>query len=80
MFLINNIRKILFPFYKEKKIKEILQILNSDKKNNAMLVGGCVRNFLNNEKIGDIDIATIFTPEEIIKKFSNIVLELLKRN
>ena len=27
-----------------------------------MLVGGCVRNYLNNEQIGDIDIATIFTP------------------
>ena len=78
MFLINNIRKILFPFYKEKKIKEILQILNSDKKNNAMLVGGCVRNFLNNEKIGDIDIATIFTPEEIIKKFSNTSFRIIK--
>ena len=78
MFLINNIKKILFPFYKEKKIKEIFQILNSDKKNNAMLVGGCVRNFLNNERIGDIDIATIFTPEEIVKKFSNTDFRIIK--
>ena len=78
MFLINNIKKILFPFYKEKKIKEIFQILNSDDKNNAMLVGGCVRNFLNNEKIGDIDIATIFTPAEIIKKFSNSNFKIVK--
>ncbi len=78
MFLINNIKKILFPFYKEKKIKEIFQILNSDKKNNAMLVGGCVRNFLNNEKIGDVDIATIFTPAELIKKFSGANFRLIK--
>ena len=78
MFLINNIKKILFPFYKEKKIKEIFQILNSDKKNNGMLVGGCVRNFLNNERIGDVDIATIFTPIEVIKKFSNTNFRLIK--
>ncbi len=78
MFLINNIKKILFPFYKEKKIREIFQILNSDKKNNAMLVGGCVRNFLNNDRIGDIDIATIFTPEEIIEKFSNTNFKVIK--
>jgi len=78
MLLINNIKKILFPFYKEEKIKEIFKILNDDKKNNAMLVGGCVRNFLNNEKIGDIDIATIFTPGEVIKKFSKTNFRIVK--
>ena len=78
MFLINNIRKILFPFYKEKNIQEIFQTLNSDRKNNAMLVGGCVRNFLNNETIGDIDIATIFTPGEVIKKFSKTNFRVIK--
>ena len=78
MLLINNIKKILFPFYKEKKIKEIFQILNIDKKTNAMLVGGCVRNFLNNERIGDIDIATTFTPEEVVKKFSSTGFKVIK--
>ena len=43
-----------------------------------MLVGGCVRNFLNNERIGDIDIATIFTPGEVIKKFSNTNFRIIK--
>jgi len=78
MLLINNIRKILFPFYKEKKLREVFQILNSDKKSNAMLVGGCVRNFLNNEKVGDIDLATIFTPGEVIKKFSKSNFKIIK--
>tara|TARA_Y100001970_G_scaffold62091_1_gene79344 strand:- start:5775 stop:7073 length:1299 start_codon:yes stop_codon:yes gene_type:complete len=78
MFLINNIRKFLFPFYKEKEIKEIFQLLNFDKKNNAMLVGGCVRNFLENKKVEDIDIATIYTPEEIIKKFSQTNFKVIK--
>ena len=78
MSFINNIKKILFPFYKEKEIKEIFKILNTDKKDNAMLVGGCIRNFLSNEKIGDIDIATIFTPEEVIKKFSYSNFKIFK--
>jgi tRNA nucleotidyltransferase/poly(A) polymerase len=34
-----------------------------------MFVGGCVRKFLNNEIIDDIDIATIFSPEELKEKF-----------
>ena len=78
MFLIRKIIKVLFPFFKEKKIKEIFNILNSDKKNNAMLVGGCVRNYLNNEKIGDVDIATIFTPTEVIQKFSDTDFKIFK--
>ena len=36
-----------------------------------MFVGGCVRKYLLNEKIGDIDIATSLTSDEVIKKFEN---------
>ena len=36
-----------------------------------MFVGGCVRKFLNNEIIDDIDIATVFSPEEIKEKFKD---------
>ena len=32
-----------------------------------MFVGGCVRNYLQSKKIFDIDIATIFTPDELKK-------------
>ena len=32
-----------------------------------MFVGGCVRKHISNEEIDDIDIATVFTPEEIKK-------------
>ena len=78
MLFISNIRKILFPFYKEKNVKEILKILNKEKINNAMLVGGCVRNFLNKQTIGDIDIATVFSPGEVIKKFSNSNFRIIK--
>ena len=78
MNLIKNIKNFLFPFYKEKEIKEIFEILNPDNKRNSMLVGGCVRNYLNKENIIDIDIATIFTPEQIISKFSKSSFKIIK--
>ena len=43
-----------------------------------MFVGGCVRNFLKNETIKDIDIATIFPPEIIKKSLKIQNLRLLK--
>lgn len=69
-----KIKKIFFPFYKSKDIKNLFKILEKDKPKNtqvAMFVGGCVRKFLNNETIDDIDIATIFSPEEVKEKFKN---------
>ena len=69
-----KIKKIFFPFYKSKDIKNLFNILEKDKSKNiqvAMFVGGCVRKFLNNQIIDDIDIATIFSPDEIKEKFKN---------
>ena len=40
-----------------------------------MFVGGCVRKYLLNQKIDDIDIATVLKPEEIIKKFEKQMLK-----
>ena len=76
--LLNNInfyqkiKKIFFPFYKSKDIKNLFSILEKGKLKDtqvAMFVGGCVRKFLTNQIIDDIDIATIFSPEEIKEKF-----------
>ena len=70
MYFFKILKKTFFPFYKKKVIKDLFNILNDNKRvTNAMFVGGCVRKFLSNEEIDDIDIATILTPEEIIKKF-----------
>ena len=69
-----KLKKVFFPFYKSKDIKNLFSILEKDKpkdKQVAMFVGGCVRKFLNNEHIDDIDIATIFSPEEIKEKFED---------
>ena len=67
-----KLKKIFFPFYKSKDIKNLFNILEKGKLKDtqvAMFVGGCVRKFLNNETIDDIDIATIFSPDEIKEKF-----------
>ena len=72
MQILQFFKKIFFPFYKSENIKEIFEILNKDSKNNqTMFVGGCVRKYLLNQEIDDIDIATTLKPEEIIQKFEN---------
>ena len=72
--LISKLKKIFFPFYKSKELKKLFKIINKDtekKTQTAMFVGGCVRKFLNNEIIDDIDIATILSPEELKEKLKD---------
>ena len=70
---LDKLKSNLFPFYKSKNIKKIFKILNkykrTDKDNVAMFVGGCVRKYLTNEVVDDIDIATSLSPSQIIKIF-----------
>ena len=44
----------------------------------ARFVGGCVRKYLTNNEIDDIDIATILTSEEIIEKFKDTSFKVLE--
>ncbi len=72
----NFLTKNFFPFYKRKDIKDLFKILEKGREDNnekevAMFVGGCVRNFIKSEIIQDIDIATIFSPEELKEKLRN---------
>ena len=39
-----------------------------------MFVGGCVRKYLLNEEIDDIDIATSLTTDQIKKSTQNLIL------
>ena len=80
MFIIDYIKRSFFPFYKLEKTKKVLKILNQGEKNKrqAMFVGGCVRKHLTMKEVDDIDIATIFTPEQIIKKFENTNVQVKK--
>ena len=79
MNIFYELKKLLFPFYKSKNIKQIFKILNEGhEKPQAMFVGGCVRKYLLNQKIDDIDIATVLQPEEIIKKFEKTNVKVKK--
>ncbi len=71
---IKKIKKKIFPFYRNKKLKFVFKKLKIDfpnQANTAMFVGGCVRKHLLNEEIDDIDIATSLTTDEVKEKFKD---------
>ena len=76
-----KLKKVFFPFYKSTDIKKLFSILEKDKEKNAqvaMFVGGCVRKFLTNENIDDIDIASIFSPEELREKLKDSEFKIVE--
>ncbi len=78
---INRIKRNLFPFYKDKELKFVfnkIQEGSSADTVTARFVGGCVRKYLSNDKIDDIDIATTLNAEEIKKKFLNTKLKVVE--
>ena len=71
---INKIKRNLFPFYKDKELKFVFNKIQEGSSTDtvtARFVGGCVRKYLSNNKIDDIDIATTLSAEEIKEKFKN---------
>ena len=77
---LKNIKNFIFPFYKNKDLKFIFKKLQDRIPENrvvARFVGGCVRKYLSNEKIDDIDIATILTTDQIKEKFKDTNLKVI---
>ena len=77
---IQKIKRTFFPFYKNEDLKFIFKKLQDGvpkDKVAARFVGGCVRKHLSNEKIDDIDIATILTADQIREKFKNTRLKVI---
>ena len=77
---ISKVKLFFFPFYKSKEIKKLFKVIEKGKEKKtqvAMFVGGCVRKFLNHEVVDDIDIATIFSPEELKEKFKNTEFKII---
>ncbi len=75
-----NITSFIFPFYRNKDLKFIFTKLQEDipeDKVAARFVGGCVRKYLTNEKIDDIDIATILTTDQIKERFKDTNLKVI---
>ena len=71
---IKKIKRNLFPFYKDKEIQFVFKKLQEGFPAEtivARFVGGCVRKYLSNEEVDDIDIATILSSNEIKEKFQN---------
>ena len=76
--LIKKIKRNFFPFYKDKELKFVFQKLQEGYPKDkivARFVGGCVRKYLSNDEIDDIDIATILSSEEIKERFKTQILE-----
>ena len=76
-----KLKKVFFPFYKSKDIKKLFNILEKGKQKDAqvaMFVGGCVRKFLTNEDIDDIDIASTFSPEELKEQFKESEFKVIE--
>ncbi len=72
--LIKNLKKKFFPFYKNRDLKFVFKKLQEGyqgRPKTAMFVGGCVRNYLLNEDIDDIDIATSLTTDQVKEKFKD---------
>ena len=78
--LLKKIKRNLFPFYKNKELKFIFSKLQEDLPDEtiaARFVGGCVRKYISNNEIDDIDIATILSSEEIKEKFKNTKFKVI---
>ena len=78
---IQKIKKTFFPFYKNKELKFIFKTLQQGFSKNtvaARFVGGCVRKFLTNDTIDDIDVATILNTEEIKERFKNTNFKVIE--
>ena len=77
---LQNIKNLINPFYKNKDLRFIFKKLQEDIPQNkiaARFVGGCVRKYLSNEKIDDIDVATILTTDQIKQKFQETNLKVI---
>jgi poly(A) polymerase len=57
---------------KDRRVKTLLSLLESDSNiPGALFVGGCVRNVLLGLDVSDIDIATIYEPDEVIGRLES---------
>ena len=77
---IKKLKRTFFPFYKNEDLQFIFKKLQDGvpkEKVAARFVGGCVRKYISNEKIDDIDIATILTTDQIREKFKDTNLKIV---
>ena len=71
---IKKFKRNLFPFYKNEELRFVFNELQKGFPIDivtARFVGGCVRKYLSNTEIDDIDIATTLSTDEIKERFKN---------
>ena len=73
---LQNIKNLIYPFYKNKDLKFILETAKVSQKINSCDCGGCVRK-TSNQKVDDIDIATILTSDQIKEKLRDTNLKVI---
>ena len=71
--------KSLFPFYKTMNYNLFSINFKRFPKETitARFVGGCVRKYLSDDEIDDIDIATILSSNDIKEKFKNTKFKII---
>ncbi len=77
---IEKIKRTFFPFYKNKELRFIFKKLEEGHDKEivvARFVGGCVRKYLSGEKIDDIDVATILSPDQIKERLKNTDIKII---
>ena len=77
---LQRIKSLFFPFYNNKDLKYLFEKLQEGfpkEKVVARFVGGCVRKHLSDEKIDDIDIATILTSDEIKQRLKDTKFQVI---
>ena len=77
---LQRIKSLFFPFYNNKDLKYLFEKLQEGfpkEKVVARFVGGCVRKYLSDEKIDDIDIATILTSDEIKQRLKDTKFQVI---
>ena len=78
--LIYKIKIFFSPFYKNSELKLIFKKLeegSSNQSKTAMFVGGCVRKYLSNNEIDDIDIATSLKVSQIKERFKDTKFNII---
>ena len=78
--LAKQLKRFFFPFYKDKELKFVFHKLQEgfpSDKITARFVGGCVRKYLSNDEIDDIDIATTLSSDEIKERFNNTIFKVI---
>jgi poly(A) polymerase len=75
--ILNPIQKIAPPEWMASKDTQKLMAAIGGDEGSSRFVGGCVRNTLMGVDVSDIDIATQFTPDEVIEKLKAVNIKVI---